>query len=559
MYSKNQACDRVKNIPNEKLLILACVAAKKNIFLTGGGGVGKSYVIDLIHNLVPSIAVIAPTGISALNVNGKTPNLYFSLGEEFHLVDGRMSVDQAIIDKINSLSVLLIDEIGCLRPDTFDYINQMCKIAKRCDLPFGGLQIIVVGDFCQLKAPITKNTYGYDVFKTRYGSTEFAFETTSWHECQFTNLVLTEVQRQSEMDYIQALRGIRLGVKVSESVALINKRAGNSPKPSDIRLCATNKRVDDFNSRMFEQLSVECLELKGSREGEFPESACSVPEGLTLKRGCRVLLVANSNAGSYVNGDTGELIDYVKGAHTFAKSTDDYLTVKLDRNGEVVCVKRKEWQISEKVNGKKEVTGTYKQFPVKLGYAVSIHKSQGMTFDRLVLDLTNARFAPAIAYVGLSRVRSLAGLTLMRPLTVSDIIVSKKARDFTVQISKMALSMREQISKEIDFETFSINEFFKFEEEIVARIREELALVKDGTQTLPQAVQNLLNQNIKALIGIDMIGTIDAQTGFFHKDVGYLDSQVLLGEPLRAYIHSKYCRVKHGDVLYDMKKKGLIS
>ena len=559
MYSKKQAYEKVRNIPKEKSLILACVAAKRNIFLTGGGGVGKSYVIDLIQNLIPSIAVIAPTGISALNVNGKTPNLYFSLGEEFHLIDGRMTVDQSIADKISSLSVLLIDEIGCLRPDTFDYINQMCKIAKGSDKPFGGLQVIVVGDFCQLKAPITKNTYGYDIFKAQYGNTEFAFETHAWQECQFTNLVLTDVQRQSEMDYIQALRGIRLGMRISDSVDLINNRAGNSPKPSDIRLCATNKRVDEFNSRMFDLLAVETLELKGNRDGEFPQSACSVPEGLSLKRGCRVLLVANSSVDSYVNGDTGELLDFVKGARSFTKSTDDYLTVKLDRNGEVVRVKRKEWQISEKVNGKKEVTGTYKQFPVKLGYAVSIHKSQGMTFDRLVLDLTNARFAPAIAYVGLSRVRSLAGLSLMRPLMASDIIVSAKARDFTIQVSKTALLCRDKISKEVCFEDFSIDEFFKFEEQVISSIREELYLVKEAKQTLPEAIKNLLNLNIKAAIGIDMIGTIDAQTGFYHKEVGYLDSQMLLGEPLRGYVDGNYCRVKHGDVLYDMKKRGLIS
>lgn len=396
-----------------------------NIFITGGGGVGKSVVIRELQNRFAETAVFcSPTGIAALNINGATLHRTFGLPfgvatqDDFDFIQSSVG----LLFATDTIKTIVIDEISMVRADMFTAIDKKLRKIKRINRPFGGLQVIVVGDFYQLPPVLTRRDE--EIYYDNYVSI-FAFDCDTWDECQFRVVELSQVMRQDDEITIRALNSIREGWQHENVIKWINRQCGNSDNVTDeaITLCTTNASAQTTNEECYRGVSGTEHVFYGETKGTFNDSEKPVEETLKLKVGCRVVICANNPDGGYINGQTG----------TVSSFEEDYIGVDLDC-GTVVMVKKHKWNtFTYKVRDgvlTKDETGSFEQYPLKLGYAITIHKSQGMTLDECCLDLGKGAFAHGQTYVALSRIRSLDTLYLIRPLRATDILVDDDVIDF---------------------------------------------------------------------------------------------------------------------------------
>lgn len=398
--------------------------AGKNLFITGSGGVGKSVVINELKERFGEAALfLAPTGIAALNIKGATLHRTFGLPFSVATEEDYYDVNQSCIDLFSEglITTIVIDEISMVRADMFVTVDEkLRKITGYQDLPFGGLQVIVVGDFFQLPPVLTQDDE--DVYWELYRSL-YAFNTDSWDEMEFEVLELDQVMRQDDETTIRALNCIRRGVNAPSVLKWINKQCADNMTDSEeaVTLCTTNKNAGLINTAFYQDIKRSERVYYAQVTGKFNEKP--VDPYLKLKPTCRVIICANNVFAGYSNGQCGEVIDLA----------DDSIRVQLD-TGEVVKVELKTWESysykREKGKIRKVVEGTFEQIPVKLGYGITIHKSQGMTLDECILDLGYGAFSHGQTYVALSRIRSLSNLELERNIKQSDLIVDQEVIDF---------------------------------------------------------------------------------------------------------------------------------
>ncbi len=431
---------------NEGQQITALAAfERKNMLISGGGGVGKSHLIRFLATYIPNLILTASTGIAAINIQGQTLDSFMGFGRFVQTPLQARKMDNATKERLSVLEALLIDEISMVRADRLDMVNQRLQAAKNNQRPFGGIQIIIVGDFCQLP-PVVSNSKADKCYQRVYKDRLFSFEADCYEHAQFTPYVLNEYVRQGDESTRRILRNMRMGHKLNEVTDFLNTQSKGMVRSDSLRICKTNKRVQDINRYAFAQLKTQAVTAHGVRRGRFPNSAFPCDEKLVLKQHCRVLLTVNKPDAGYLNGDLGTLLGF----------QDHYLVVKLDR-GHTVYVEPHKWEAhAYELNEEdqhspnaldKKVAGTYTQYPVRLGYAITGHKSQGMTLDSAIVDLSGSFNADGLAYVVISRVKSLENLKLLAPLSVGDIRTSTKARDFTFTISMSALARRDQERK----------------------------------------------------------------------------------------------------------------
>lgn len=398
----------------------------KNIFVTGEAGTGKSTLINeyikyLEENKIEHV-VCAPTGIAAINVGGAT--LHRTFGAPIgYISEDECNKRKAENDVIRNAKVIIIDEISMCRWDLFDYvtscINQMCRGEGWCS----GKQIVVVGDFLQLPPVISGKEKQFFA-----GTGGFAFEGRTWKKCRFRTVYLHRIVRQSDESFIRALNQARIGDP--ECISYFNMRV--SPYEKDaITLCAKNATADAINNqRLYEQPGREKCYM-ATFKGDAKKSDFNGTEELRLKEGARVMAIANDvKEERYANGSMGTVTDM----------SDEGVEVEWD-NGFTSFVKENKWdkkkyevseqtvteqvynkktgEIEEKSKKKKvidtEVTGEIRQIPLRLGYAITIHKSQGNTFDALNVDLSEV-FQEGQAYVAISRCSNPAGLHLKKAI-----------------------------------------------------------------------------------------------------------------------------------------------
>lgn len=411
---------------NEKQQYAMEMAKKgENLFITGSGGVGKSVLIASLEEHFRSSAVLlAPTGIAALNISGATLHRTFGLPFSIAIEDDWKANDMlADMFAEGVITTIIIDEISMVRADMFVAIDMKLRHATGYNQPFGGLQVILVGDFFQLPPVLTDRDEEY--FFTFYDSI-YCFETDSWDDLELIPIILDQVMRQDNEATVRALNAIRQGYPKPAVLTWFNKQCQKATVSDDaITLCITNSDANDINGEYYERNENPEVYTGAKIVGTFNERP--VEEHLYLKLGCRVVLCANNNPNGYQNGECGEIIDF---------QLDDekpYIVVQLD-NGSTVKVEPHEWESYKyQVIGrqlKKMVVGTFTQFPIKLGYAITIHKSQGMTLDECILDLGSGSFAHGQTYVGLSRIRSTDHLVLKRPIYDMDIIVNDEVIEF---------------------------------------------------------------------------------------------------------------------------------
>lgn len=398
----------------------------KNLFLTGSGGVGKSWVIDQVTD--ENTLLCAPSGIAALNIGGITCHRAFGLPLGIP-VEKDYFPSKKVQDLFygDAVKRIIVDEVGMLRTDYLVLMNRKLQHIKRNTKPFGGIQVVPVGDFYQIE-PILKNSEKeFFDFESK-----FCFSSKLW---DFPTIELTEVKRQSDKRQILMLNSIRRKDRFfKRALEYIQKECKPyEPTEDTLHLCSYNRDADVINERYYNRISGE----EKTYVASFPSNWGNdrpVDEVLKLKVGVRVLICQNCIDGGYVNGERGVVLGF--GTDPERKP---YVIVEKT-NGDVVNVFQGQW---EKHSYKKEkrlggdgeilvknVDANYLQIPLKYGWAVSVHKSQGMTLDDVAIDVGSGCFSHGQAYVALSRIRDLRNLSFVNPMLPEDIIVRPEVKRF---------------------------------------------------------------------------------------------------------------------------------
>lgn len=385
-----------------------------NVFLTGEPGSGKTHTINQYvsylrrHGIDP--AITASTGIAATHIGGSTIHSWSGVGIRTEM--GRNDVKKIVANeyiskRIKKAVVLIIDEISMLAPSTLALVDMVCREARANDLPFGGLQVVFVGDFFQLP-PVIKS-FGEEKKQTSMlGETmpKFVFETASWREAHPFVCYLTEQHRQEDSDFLSVLNAIRRNEVQDHHVRMISARTVTADAlPKDVtKLFSLNVDVDRINEEMLAKLNGEeqafAMTLNGFPQlAEIIKKSCLSPETLRLKTGAKVIFTKNNPKEGVVNGTLGVVVGY-NGLTKFP--------IVRTNDGRELTVEPAEWSIED--NGK--VRASVTQFPLRLAWAITIHKSQGMSLDEAVMDLGSV-FEYGQGYVALSRVRKLSGLHLL--------------------------------------------------------------------------------------------------------------------------------------------------
>jgi ATP-dependent DNA helicase PIF1 len=387
---------------------------RKNVFLTGKAGTGKSTFLHYFReHSRKKIAVVAPTGVAALNVGAQTIHSFFRLKPGFVDIKALKPTRTRIL---RNLELLIIDEISMVRADVFDGIDRALKLARRNTDPFGGVQVCVVGDLFQLPPVVTREEKS---FFGQFYTSPFFFCTEAYKNAHFTTVQFSTIHRQNDGAFIQILNAIRAGTCDVIELEALNSRLNPkaSPAPGTLVLTTTNALADTINHTKLENLVGKARSYEGALDGDFGISGARLPspETLTLKVGAQVMFVKNDSEGRWVNGTIG----------TVQALDEDSISVRI---GEVnYTVEREEWtSLGYEFNTEEDkiiekTLGTYTQFPLTLAWAITIHKSQGKTLERVIIDLGNGAFAAGQLYVALSRCKSLTGIALKQPVTPGDI------------------------------------------------------------------------------------------------------------------------------------------
>ncbi len=453
--------------------VIQLIDGGRNVFITGGAGTGKSYMLQQIKKHYPTMVLTSTTGVSAININGQTIHSWAGVGICKHSIE---SVANNIIKnsvKYKQLvlcKMLAIDEISMLKSETMEYIDKVLKIVRNNNAPFGGIQTILIGDFFQLPPVVKDNEHP----NRKLQDSDYCFNCKTWKDLDLVPVVLKEVKRQTDKDFVRVLNNLREGKTELDDLKVIWNREQevreflHSDEANDIlRLFSTNDSADNYNLQRLAQLEYaetslvaedsikwyddndNCLEIdhidKESDEWKKFDTDCKAPlklqlkYDLKLKTGCRVMLLKNLDvANGLANGSCGTVVNI----------QDDTIYVLFDTNHQIIPVQRTEFEklvdtkpILKKIKNandeEEQVLMTKKkivrnQYPLRLAYGFTIHKSQGMTFDKLIVDCGRV-FADGQAYVALSRTRSLQGLYPIN-FDHTTVTVSKAVVEFYKQL-----------------------------------------------------------------------------------------------------------------------------
>ena len=436
--------------------------ASVNLFLTGRAGTGKTtFLRQLVAECPKRMVVLAPTGVAAINAGGSTIHSFFQLDFAPFLPDRPTPADKkshrfakSKINLIRTLDLLVIDEVSMVRPDVLDAVDATLRRLRSSVRPFGGVQLLLIGDLRQLP-PVVKDDE-WRLLSTCYASPYF-FESRALKESGFLMVELTHIYRQTDPTFVEILNRIRDNSADAATLAALNRRAAPGLMPADgdddgyIRLTTHNYRADAINGSRLAALRGVPHIYRAKVSGKFPESSYPAEETLTLKPGAQVMFIKNdaSPEKAYYNGLIGEVV----------AMTDDNVTVRPRRDAETgrkqadITVEYASWdntryELGDDGEVKEEIEGSFSQIPLRPAWAITIHKSQGLTFDRAIIDAARS-FAPGQCYVALSRCRSLEGLVLDSPLPLTAIMTDSAVNAFISEQPRLVAG-NEQIERFAD-------------------------------------------------------------------------------------------------------------
>jgi ATP-dependent DNA helicase PIF1 len=401
----------------------AIETTRDHIFVTGRAGTGKSTLLNhLAWNTSKQVVICAPTGVAALNVGGQTIHSLFRLPIGV-IADHEIEQSRELRKLLATIDTVVIDEVSMVNADLLDAIDRSMRLARqRPREPFGGAQVVLFGDPYQL-APVPGDADERAYFEDQYRSMWF-FDAKVWHNTDLLIYELATIHRQHEDEFKYMLNAVRHGRVTAEIAKRLND-TGARPAPTDgaITLATTNVTVSRINATELAKLPGRALTARAEVSGEFGGRAYPADEALELKVGAQVMFLRNDSDQRWVNGSIGTV-------------TKIDSTVWVEVDGEVHQVQPAVWEkyrysyspVTKSL--KKDIVAEFTQFPLRLAWAVTIHKSQGKTYDRAIVDLGQRSFAPGQTYVALSRISELEGLYLTRPLRPSDIIVDENVLRF---------------------------------------------------------------------------------------------------------------------------------
>ena len=400
-----------------------------SLFITGKAGTGKTTFVKRIQQEIDkNFLVLAPTGIAALNVGGQTIHSVFRFPFEVVGPQTPMNLppDNRIV--LEKADTIIVDEASMVRADLVDGMDRFLCAITHSHLPFGGKQVVFVGDLFQLPPVYKKGSADEDMLRAMYGDgTPYFYKANVMKRMNLPKIEFQKVYRQKDQPFLSILDRMRLGENIQEDFDIINEQVSAGDKVGDysVTLSSLNETVDGINNTRLGELDTKEFCYEGEVEGEFKIKDAPVPLELKLKVGAQVIFCRNDSSKGVVNGTIAKV----------TKLDEEQIKVVLE-DGKELEVEKMTWESKKSVYNpitrklESEVIGTFVQYPIKLAWAITIHKSQGMTFDRMHFDLKRGTFAPGQAYVAISRMRTLEGLTLSNRLCPHHILQNAEIKAF---------------------------------------------------------------------------------------------------------------------------------
>lgn len=402
-----------------------------HFFITGKAGTGKSTLLQVFRKTTrKKVVVLSPTGISALHVQGQTIHSFFQLPPKL-LHPGELRIHPRLVRMLSVIEAIIVDEVSMVRADVLDAIDMTLRMHRNSSLPFGGVQMFFFGDLFQLP-PVVSSPEERVYFQTTYASPYFFDAHVLKNALDLKMIELTHVYRQRERHFIRLLDAIRTMQFDYEDLEDLNQRylPDASIEEPYLTLCSTNAATQAINKERLEKLDSAIFSYSGEVKGDFNPKLFPTDYTLELKMGAQVMLIRNDPERRFVNGSLAVIEGLEADSIRLSLTTED-----LQR--EVIEIPKMTWEINKYALSAdagnpitSEVIGTFTQYPLRLAWAVTIHKSQGKTYDRILIDLGKGAFEFGQTYVALSRCRTLDGVFLKRKLTPRDILVDERVVSF---------------------------------------------------------------------------------------------------------------------------------
>ena len=492
----------------------------KNIFLTGKAGTGKTtFLKNILPKLQKNYVILAPTGVAAINAGGMTIHSFFQLPLSSFVpsndaVDMNIAINRRTLgsffrhnaDKIKlirELEIIIVDEISMVRCDMMDVIDFVLRHVRRNNLPFGGVQLLMIGDLYQLPPIVKENAW--EILRNYYENIYF-YNAQVWKEIDYLTFALTKVYRQTDEAFLNILNSLRDGNINADILATLNERYIPNFNPSStekyITLTTHVAKAEAINMNNLEALDTKSKTYDAEIKGQFSESSYPNPTKLTLKVGAQVMFIKNSGDGAYYNGLIGNV-----------KELKEEMMVVSTEKGDINVFQDKWKNMSyslgeEDFKIKEEELGSFSQFPLKLAWAVTVHKSQGLTFDKLIVDLEDS-FAAGQIYVALSRCRSLDGLVFKSKISPNKVLTDNEVITY----------YKTENEKIIDFESTLIEAKKQYEKVLIKKYFnfQKLVITCETWQEYIDEMSNTFKGkaiNISVEIHKELTALIEVQTKF---------------------------------------------
>lgn len=464
-----------------------------NLFLTGKAGTGKTTFLRRLRQDSPKrMVVLAPTGIAAINAKGVTIHSFFQISPGPYIPDAPFEKQQSFsmraskIDLICSLDLLVIDEVSMVRADLLDEIDAVLRRVRHNALPFGGVQLLLIGDMQQLSPVVTDSEWE---LLCSYYSTPYFFSSKALQGSNYVTVELEKVYRQTDERFLSLLNSIRIGDRSPQVLEALNRRYlpdfSSARENGYIQLCTHNYQAQQINQEALDSLTGEEMTYTATVKGKFPDYSFPTDNELQLKVGAQVMFVKNDPEKRYFNGMIGTVVSL---------SPEHFVVQPKSSMLPSIEVKPEEWKntrfgIDQETKEIKEIVdGTFVQFPIKLAWAITIHKSQGLTFDHVMIDASKA-FAHGQTYVALSRCRTLEGIVLSSPIPSTAIINDPNIEAFNQEMKRHEVSSAQLAMLRNAYALQLIDELFCFEKECKYFARMSELLQKHLYNTYPKTIQ----------------------------------------------------------------------
>ena len=524
----------------------------KNIFLTGKAGTGKTtFLHNLRHSSHKRMIVVAPTGVAAINAGGVTIHSFFQLpfgpiipGEDLSNRESHTAVKRFSRDKINiirSLDLLVIDEISMVRADLLDGVDGVLRRFRDRTKPFGGVQLLMIGDLQQL-APVVKNEE-WEMLQ-KYYSSVFFFSSLALMKTNYVSIELKHIYRQSDADFIELLNRVRENRMDSETLARLNKRYIRDFDPAEsenyITLTTHNAQAQEKNETKLKSLPGEEVTFDAVVDGDFPEFSYPTEPKLVLKKGAQVMFVKNdlSRDRLFYNGKIG-VIESIEEDVIYVECKGDYSSIPVTP----ATWENIKYTIDEQTKEIKEtLVGTFTQYPLKLAWAITIHKSQGLTFEKAIIDARSS-FAHGQVYVALSRCKTLEGMVLSTPIGSSSVKSDSTVLQYTSAIEQNTPKQEQLNESKKEYQLMLLLDLFNFDklQKHLYFLSEQLKEHKESLAgDMESVVVKIIAESKEPIMGFSDTFLLQIQqTAIQQKDS---DVAGILGERIKnacVYFHDK--------------------